>query len=220
MNLSQPLQIKIKKLTTQNCLHPKLRQLSLSWKTRILLWLFSTATHAARRKDGTVNRRLLNFIQFRVPPSSKPINRVKTYDVVVDPTRNLWFRVFVPTQHSSDDLPLIVFFHGGAFVYFAPDVKVYDDMCRRMARKLAVVVVSVDYRLAPEYRYPVQHNDCFDVMKFLDDEENKLKWLPENVNISSCFLAGDSAGGNIAHHVAQRACESSFRQLKVHQSLD
>ncbi|KAI3801704.1 hypothetical protein L1987_29816 [Smallanthus sonchifolius] len=80
---------------------------------------------------------------------------------------------------------------------------------------LCAVVVSVNYRLAPEHRYPVQHNDCFDVLKFLDDDENMSKSLPQNANISRCFLVGDSAGGNIAHHVAQRACEFKFKQLKA-----
>ncbi|KAJ0576018.1 putative carboxylesterase [Helianthus annuus] len=189
--------------------------LSLPWKTRIFLYLFNTVTYAAIRPDGTVNRRLLNFFFFRIPPESKPINGVKTYDVVVDPTRNLWFRVFVPTEDAIQDVPLIFYFHGGGFAFLAPNVKQYDVVCRRMARKVAAVVVSVDYRLAPEYRYPVQHDDCFEVMKFLDVEENRLKWLPENVNVSRCFLAGDSAGGNIAHHLGQRSCEFNFQLLKV-----
>ncbi|KAI3709256.1 hypothetical protein L2E82_39016 [Cichorium intybus] len=88
-------------------------------------------------------------------------------------------------------------------------------MCCRFARKLPAVVVSVNYRLAPEHRYPAQHDDCFDVLKFLDDEENRSKSLPENANLSRCFLAGDSAGGNLAHHVSQRACEFNFRRLKI-----
>ncbi|KAI3811343.1 hypothetical protein L1987_21064 [Smallanthus sonchifolius] len=146
--------------------------LSLPWKTRFLLWAFSTVSHAARRRDGTVNRRLLKFLEFRTPPTSKPVNGVKTYDIEIDPNRELWFRVFVPTQQAVEDLAVI-------------------------------------------HRYPVQHNDCFDVLKFLDDEENRPKSLPENANISRCFIAGDSAGGNIAHHVAQRACEFKFKQLKV-----
>ncbi|KAI3512782.1 hypothetical protein L1887_20101 [Cichorium endivia] len=69
--------------------------------------------------------------------------------------------------------------------------------------------------LAPEHRYPARHDDCFDVLKYLDDEENRSKSLPENVNMLHCFLAGDIAGGNLAHHVAQRACEYNFQRLKV-----
>ncbi|KAL8208692.1 hypothetical protein R6Q57_008104 [Mikania cordata] len=191
------------------------KSLSLPWKTRILLALFDTAIDLLTRKDGTVNRGLVKLVDFRIKPSSEPKNGVKTHDVVVDPTRNLWFRVFVPTQHVVGDLPVMVFFHGGAYILFSPDAKVYDDVCRKFARQLHVIVVSVDYRLAPENRHPAQHDDGFDVLTFLDIEDNRLKWLPENVYISRCFVAGDSAGGHIAHHVAQKACEFEFQQLQV-----
>ncbi|KAI3771906.1 hypothetical protein L6452_03078 [Arctium lappa] len=190
--------------------------LSLPWKTRIILSVLSAATDAARRKDGTVNRRLIKFFDYRTPPTSNPRDGVKTYDVVVDPARNLWFRVFIPIQHAVQDLPVIVYFHGGGFVFLSADLKLYDTVCRRFAKKLPAIIVSVNYRLAPEHRYPAQHDDCFDVLKFLDDDhENSSKSLPENANISRCFVAGDSAGGNLAHHVAQRACEFNFRRLKV-----
>ncbi|KAK9059499.1 hypothetical protein SSX86_020202 [Deinandra increscens subsp. villosa] len=191
------------------------KSLSLPWKTRIIVWFLNTLMNLITRKDGTVNRRLLKLLLSRNPPSSKPINGVKSYDVVVDPTRNLWFRVFVPTQYAVKDLPVMVFFHGGGFVLGSPDVKLYDDVCRRFAGELPAVVVSVDYRLAPEHRHPAQHDDGFDVLKFLDVEGNRSEWLPENANISRCFIAGDSAGGHIAHFVSQRASKFKFQQLQV-----
>ncbi|KAI3709251.1 hypothetical protein L2E82_39011 [Cichorium intybus] len=194
---------------------PPQPSLSLPWKTRMFLSVLSAVTDASYRKNGTVNRRLLTLIDFRSPPKSKPINGVASHDVVVDQIRKLWFRVYVPTQHAGEDLPVIVFFHGGGFVFLSPDNLPYDAVCRRFARKLPAVVVSVNYRLAPEHRYPAQHDDCFDVLKFLDDEENRTKSLPENANLLRCFLAGDSAGGNLAHHVAQKACEYNFQRLKV-----
>ncbi|MFS7935542.1 putative carboxylesterase [Helianthus anomalus] len=193
--------------------------LSLPWKTRLAFKAFGTITHAARRRDGTINRGLLNFFLSKVPPSSKPIKGVKTYDVTVDPTRNLWFRVFVPTEHAVQDLPLIVFIHGGGFAFLSADEKHNDDVCREMARKVPALIVSVEYRLTPEHRYPAQHDDCFDVLKFLDDDQNRSKCSLENANISRCFIVGDSSGGNIAHHVAQRACEFNFQRLKVRFSL-
>ena len=192
---------------------------SLPWKTRISLSVLSAVTDASRRRDGTVNRSLLKFLNFKAPPNPKPINSVQTSDVPVDPSRNLWFRLFVPTTQppssssSSSPLPVIVFFHGGGFVYLSADSKLYDAVCRRLARRVSAVVVSVNYRLAPEHRYPAQYDDGFDVLKFID--ENKNPFLPENADLSCCFLAGDSAGANLAHHVAKRASESEFRQLKA-----
>ncbi|GKC01854.1 probable carboxylesterase 18 [Tanacetum coccineum] len=195
--------------------------LSLPWKTRLYISAVSAITDAASRRNGTVNRRLLSFVDFRVPPTPEPIKGVKTYDVVVDPARKLWFRVFVPTEESAtEELRVMIYFHGGGFVFFNPDLKLYDDVCRRFAKKLNAIVVSVDYRHAPEHKYPAQHDDCFDVLKFLDSDENRSKWLPENANISRCFLAGDSAGGNLAHHAALRACEFNFQQLKIGESRD
>ncbi|XAR63488.1 Carboxylesterase [Bertholletia excelsa] len=187
---------------------------SLPLRTRIALSCVSLFTDASRRRNGTVNRTLLNFFNIKAGPNPKPVNGVKTFDITVDPSRKLWFRVFVPTQPPpSESLPLIIFFHGGGFVYLSADSKAYDAVCRRFARKIPAVVVSVDYRLAPEHRYPAQYEDGFDVLKFLD--ENNPRDFPENADLSWCFLAGDSAGANIAHHVAKRAAESKFQRLEV-----
>ncbi|KAI3786915.1 hypothetical protein L1987_40994 [Smallanthus sonchifolius] len=160
----------------------------------------------------------LSFQPCRLPEPTifRTDQRCQTYDVVVDPTRKLWFRVFVPTQYAVQDLPVMVFFHGCGYVTYSPDSVKYDHFCRKFARELPAVVVSVDYRLAPKNRHPAQLEDGLDVLKFLDtDQENRSKWLPENANISCCFIAGDSAGGHITHHVAQRASQFHFQQLHV-----
>ncbi|XP_071699787.1 probable carboxylesterase 18 [Rutidosis leptorrhynchoides] len=193
--------------------------LNVPWKFKLFFSLASPAFDLILRNDGTVNRRLLSVINFissiKKPANSEQVNGVKTYDVVVDQTRELWFRVFVPIQHAEEDLPVLVYFHGGGYVLGSPDMKTYDDLCRRFVNKLNVIVVSVNYRLAPEHRHPAQYDDGFDVLNFLDIHENRLNWLPDNANISHCFVAGDSAGGNLAHHVTRRACEIEFQKLKV-----
>ncbi|XP_059296889.1 probable carboxylesterase 18 [Lycium ferocissimum] len=191
----------------------------LPWKTRVALYVVSAVTDYSRRPNGTVNRRLLSICRLRTSSNPNPINNVKSFDITVDSSRDLWFRLFIPTTDESRNLislPIIVFFHGGGFVYLSADTTAYDAVCRRFARKLPAVVVSVNYRLAPEHRYPAQYGDGFDVLKFLDNEKNR-GILPENVDLSCCFVAGDSAGGNIAHHVAKRASEltSDFNSLKV-----
>lgn len=190
----------------------------LPLKTRISLFFLNAVTDASIRSDGTVNRRLFTMAEslasLRVAASSKPRNGVITSDVTVDPSRDLWFRLFVPSDPDPDPLPVIVFFHGGGFVYLSPDVKVYDEVCRRFARTLPAVVVSVNYRLAPEHPHPAQYDDGFDVLRFLDEQR---QILPERADLSQCFLAGDSAGGNLAHHVTLRAVQSrsAFSRLKI-----
>lgn len=109
-------------------------------------------------------------------------------------------------------LPIIIYFHGGGFAFLSAGSIVYDEWCRRVARELQAVVVSVNYRLAPEHQFPCQYEDGMDALKFLD---NNLEELPINVNPKWCFLAGDSAGGNLAHHVAVKAGEYNFTNLKM-----
>ncbi|RLM61389.1 hypothetical protein C2845_PM14G14610 [Panicum miliaceum] len=75
----------------------------------------------------------------------------------------------------------------------------YDALCRRLCRELGAVVVSVDYRLAPRQRFPAAYDDGVAALRYLGASSA----VPA-ADLSSCFLAGDSAGGNIAHHVAQR----------------
>ncbi|KAL3642154.1 hypothetical protein CASFOL_012969 [Castilleja foliolosa] len=188
---------------------------NLPWKTRISLFFLTTFTDASTRPDGTVNRRIFSLLEsagLKTPPN--PNHReVKTSDVTLDPSRNLWFRLFIPTRSESDPrLPVIVFFHGGGFVYLAPDFKPYDNVCRRFASEFPAIVVSVNYRLAPEHRYPAPYEDGFDALRFLDEQRHIL---PENADLSRCFVVGDSAGANLAHHVATRACDSKFNHLKV-----
>ncbi|EPS65265.1 hypothetical protein M569_09512, partial [Genlisea aurea] len=165
--------------------------------TRISYFLSRKLSDLTYRSDGSVNRGVIRFLDktvLCVPASSKPRRGVRTADVTVDAERKLWIRLFVPTAADQERLPVVVFFHGGGFVYLSANFKYYDAVCRRFARKLSAVVVSVNYRLAPEHRYPAQFDDGFDVLRFLDESSNVL---PENADPSRCFLAGDSAGGNL-----------------------
>ncbi|KAB1199929.1 putative carboxylesterase 18 [Morella rubra] len=187
----------------------------LPLKTRFSLSLLSAACDIVQRRNGTLNRRVVSLLDSKSPPARRPIKGVKSSDVTVDPARKLWFRLFIPTT-TATSLPVIVFFHGGGFAFNTPSSKAYNSLCRRLARKLPAVVVSAHYRLTPEYRYPCQYDDCFDVLKFLDrNKDDKLRVLPEIADTSKCFLAGDSAGGNLAHHVAVRACRERFQAIKV-----
>ncbi|CAN6544009.1 unnamed protein product [Malus baccata var. baccata] len=189
---------------------------SLPWRTRVSLSLLSKVTDAARRADGTVNRRLMNILDFKSSATpAAPVRGVTSSDVTVDPTRQLWFRLFVPqtTLSTPSHLPVVVFFHGGGFIFLSSASFAYDVVCRKFARKIPAVVVSVDYRLCPEHRYPSQYDDGFDILTFLDQNDDVL---PKNADRSRVFFAGDSAGANLAHHVAVRAAREKdrFRVVK------
>ncbi|XP_022640168.1 probable carboxylesterase 18 isoform X2 [Vigna radiata var. radiata] len=174
----------------------------IPWKARISISFISTITDAARRSNGTINRCLTNLLDLKAHASSSPVNGVTSKDVTIDAENKLWFRVFAPAvSPAAGTLPVVVYFHGGGFAFLSPDSLGYDGVCRRICRHVPAVVVSVNYRLTPEHRYPSQYDDGELFLHFLD--ENCMV-LPENADVSKCFLAGDSAGANLAHNVAVR----------------
>lgn len=184
-------------------------QPQLPFITRLKLLILGLARRVYIRRDGTINRHLQRLIDIKASaPATKLIKgtRVSTSDVSVDPSRNLWFRLFIPTDSGSDKLlPLIVYFHGGGFTSYGPDSKSFDDLCSRLSAEAPAVVASVNYRLAPEHRYPCQYEDGFDALKFINAQNYAI--LPPSTDLGRCFIAGDSAGGNIAHHVTFRASQ-------------
>jgi acetyl esterase len=93
--------------------------------------------------------------------------------------------------HWAQPAPALVYSHGGGFT--VGSVATHDAICRMFARDAQCAVLSVDYRLAPEHKFPVAVNDAFDA----------LRWLHENaaaygIDASRIALGGDSAGGTLA----------------------
>ncbi|KAK8961307.1 putative carboxylesterase 18 [Platanthera guangdongensis] len=176
----------------------------LPWKLRLAISLVSAFSDASRRSDGTINRRLVSFFDNRAPPNPIPVRGVRTLDLLVDPSRHLWIRLFLPSAAAGNrKIPLVVFFHGGGFAFLSADTQSYDIVCRRFARKIPSVVVSVNYRLSPEHRFPAPYDDGTEVLRFIYSGGIDAA-VGDLCDLRSCFLAGDSAGANIAHHVARR----------------
>ncbi|CAO2141308.1 unnamed protein product [Urochloa humidicola] len=195
----------------------------LSRLMRLTLKAVDRVADATRRSDGTVNRRALSLLDPRVPAISSPCRGVSSRDLLLDPSTRLRARLFHPSpakskatssSASAAALPVIVFFHGGGFAFLSAASPAYDAACRRIARYSNAAVLSVDYRRAPEHRFPAAYDDGLAALRFLDGEP---KNLPVLLDASRCYLAGDSAGGNIAHNVARRyaAASSSFRNVRL-----
>nr|GLL45024.1 probable carboxylesterase 18 [Ipomoea trifida] len=107
---------------------------SIPWRIRISLSFVSAITDSCRHQNDTVDCRLVKIFNITVPPNRNLVNGVKSSDVTLDPARNFWFRVFIPTGDeawNSASLPIIVFFHGRGFVCLSTDTKEYDAVCRR-----------------------------------------------------------------------------------------
>jgi acetyl esterase/lipase len=97
----------------------------------------------------------------------------------------------VYTPDGAGPFPVVLYFHGGGWVF--ADRKVYDGGARGISRQANAVVISVDYRLAPENKFPAAHDDALAAYKWLANNATSLKGDPKRL-----ALAGESAGGNLA----------------------
>lgn len=124
-------------------------------------------------------------------PPPAPVCPVE--DLVLDlPGRRIGARLYGSAVQSD---ALTLYFHGGGWV--AGNLETHDGFCRDMALTLGSRVLAVDYRLAPEFRFPAALDDCVDVLRKV--HANSAMFSPP---VGAIGLAGDSAGGNLAAAVA------------------
>ncbi|XP_014514500.1 gibberellin receptor GID1B isoform X1 [Vigna radiata var. radiata] len=192
--------------------------------TWVLISNFKLAYNLLRRADGTFNRELAEFLDRKVPANAIPVDGVFSFDHV-DRNTGLFNRVYqvAPQKETrcniielekplstTEIVPVIIFFHGGSFSHSSANSAIYDTFCRRLVNLCKAVVVSVNYRRSPEHRYPCAYDDGWAALKWVKSR----KWLQcgkdSKVHV---YLAGDSSGGNIAHHVAVRAAEEDIEVL-------
>ncbi|NDD87536.1 MAG: alpha/beta hydrolase [Actinobacteria bacterium] len=119
-------------------------------------------------------------------------------------------RLYRPTK---DVTGLCVFFHGGGFVI--GDLDSHDDVCRKLAVASGHAVLAVDYRLAPEHRFPAAVEDAISATKWAHDHAREL-----GVDSTRMAVAGDSAGGNLAAVVALFSGVALKFQLLVYPVTD
>ncbi|MFP3293528.1 MAG: alpha/beta hydrolase, partial [Nitrososphaeria archaeon] len=99
---------------------------------------------------------------------------------------------------SIERPPLVVYYHGGGFVYYS--VETHDNICRRLSTLSGAAVMSVDYRLAPEHKFPAAVHDAYDAVVWAGEAAEEL-----GVDPNAIAVAGDSAGGNLAAAVSLMA---------------
>ena len=130
----------------------------------------------------------------------------KTLDTkVYNGNHEVPIRLYFPSEEAmsgepveGEKYPVLLFFHGGGWV--TEGVENYDRVCSRMAQSTGHIVMSVEYRLAPEYRFPVPLEDCYAAAKALYTGHLVLPADPDRITI-----IGDSAGGNLAAAVCLKA---------------
>jgi acetyl esterase len=115
--------------------------------------------------------------------------------IIAGPDRPLRLRIYTPP--GTGPFPLLVFFHGSGFVLCSLDT--HDGMCRNLCAAAGCVVASVDYRLAPEHKFPAGIEDCLHATRWAAAHATEL-----GADASRIAVAGDSAGGNMAAVTAIR----------------
>ncbi|KAK6478640.1 neutral cholesterol ester hydrolase 1-like isoform X1 [Huso huso] len=193
--------------------------ISEPWKLMMLDATFRGVQHLGNLAHSlglSHHIKVLNFaVTFFGMLSPTSSEGVRVTDTVFD---GVQVRVFEATRGSNSELKRsVVYIHGGGWSLGSARMQSYDYLCRKMAEDLNAVVVSVDYRLAPEVHFPEQYNDAYLATKqFL---------LPEvlaeySVDPNRVAVSGDSAGGNLAAAVSQQlALDSSVTNKPKLQSL-
>lgn len=125
-------------------------------------------------------------------------------------------RMYTP-ECSDEHFPAIVFFHGGGWTL--GEIETYDILCRQLAKASRSKVISVEYRLAPEYRFPKGLEDCYAATQWVLEHANELC-----VDVNRIAVGGDSAGGNLAAAVTllakDRKGPNIWRQLLIYPAID
>ncbi len=124
--------------------------------------------------------------------------------VIQTVTVPLTVRIYTPAGHAGR-LPVVVYFHGGGWVL--ADRNVYDGGARGLSKTSGAIVVSVDYRLGPENRFPAAHDDALASYRWVLENAASIGGDPTRV-----ALAGESAGGNLAVATAFQARDAGLRR--------
>lgn len=118
-----------------------------------------------------------------------------TIDKFKGPEKDLLVKIYEKKDRGNEYLPAVFWIHGGGYVMGHPDVD--DGICEKFVLEANCVVVSIDYRLAPEHPYPAAIEDCYAGLKWMVDNAEKLK-----IDASRVAIAGPSAGGGLTAALA------------------
>jgi acetyl esterase len=157
------------------------------------------ALHTLSVADARAQMTARDIPGLRRPEVASVVNRD-----MQGPGGSLRLRIYTPM--GENPFPLMVFFHGSGFVVC--DLDTHDGLCRNLCAGSGCVVVSVDYRLAPEHKFPAAPDDCLAATRWVAANASAL-----GGDVGRIVVAGDSAGGNLAAVTALRARDEGGPKL-------
>jgi acetyl esterase/lipase len=138
-------------------------------------------------------------------PETIPMQKIINADIGPN---SIPISIYIPDARTSDNsIATILFFHGGG--WSLGRTALYDTVIKKLASAVPAVVVSADYRLAPENPFPAAVDDCYEVLNWASEHISEL-----GGDASKIVVAGDSAGGNLATVVALKARDEKGPKIK------
>jgi acetyl esterase len=168
-------------------------------KIRLLIYLtLITATLSAQSEAFETRQSIANGVEnLNVSPTA--VHRVINKEISGDDF-SVKVRLYYPS--NQDSLPILYFIHGGGWIGGSLDT--HDNISRHLANQTNSIVVAVDYRRSPEYKFPIPLDDCYFILHWI---KNNFEELNGNGDL---FLVGDSAGANLVLAVLIKNIESNM----------
>ena len=149
-------------------------------------------------------RNQFNKSKLFFPTKNISIKSIENKNINVNGTK-INIRIFSDIENSLQ--PLLVNFHGGGWVL--GDLEADDSMCRKLAKLTGYKIISVDYRLAPENKFPIPLQDCYKSLIYFYENSNEF-----NIDKNNISICGTSAGGNLAGAVSLLCRETKKEIIK------